>query len=101
MRKHKIGEQTLYGWRKRLGDLDPDPADVKRLRELEARKAKLQRMVAEREMAIDTPKEINRKSGELGRTLGDHHLRRHLALRQRDRPWSSTGPSTGRPPSAT
>src|SRR5690606_18204446 len=34
-RKHKISEQTLYGWRKRFGELDP--ADVKRLRELEAR----------------------------------------------------------------
>jgi len=58
-RKHKISEQTLYGWRKRFGDLDP--ADVKRLRELEAENAKLKRMVAEREMAIDTLKEINRK----------------------------------------
>ena len=58
-RKHKISEQTLYGWRKRFGELDP--ADVKRLRELEAENAKLKRMVAEREMAIDTLKEINRK----------------------------------------
>jgi len=58
-RKHKISEQTLYGWRKRFGDLDP--ADLKRLRELEAENAKLKRMVAEREMAIDTLKEINRK----------------------------------------
>jgi len=58
-RKHKISEQTLYGWRKRFGELDP--ADVKRLRELEVENAKLKRMVAEREMAIDTLKEINRK----------------------------------------
>ncbi len=58
-RRHKISEQTLYGWRKRFGELDP--ADVRRLRELEAENAKLKRMVAEREMAIDTLKEINRK----------------------------------------
>jgi transposase-like protein len=58
-RKHKISEQTLYGWRKRFGELDP--ADVRRLRELEAENAKLKRMVAEREMAIDTLKEINRR----------------------------------------
>ncbi|MBE0705143.1 MAG: transposase, partial [Afipia sp.] len=58
-RKHKISEQTLYVWRKRFGELDP--ADVKRLRELEAENTKLKRMVAEREMAIDTLKEINRK----------------------------------------
>jgi len=58
-RKHKISEQTLYGWRKRFGEMDA--VDVKRLRELEAENAKLKRMVAEREMAIDTLKEINRK----------------------------------------
>ena len=58
-RKHKISEQTLYGWRKRFGEMDP--VDVKRLRELEAENAKLKRMVAEREMAIDTLKEINRR----------------------------------------
>ena len=58
-RKHKVSEQTLYGWRKKYGELEP--TDVKRLRELEAENAKLKRMVAEREMAIDTLKEINRK----------------------------------------
>ena len=58
-RKHKVSEQTLYGWRKRFGEMDP--ADVRRLRELEAENAKLKRMLAEREMAIDTLKEINRK----------------------------------------
>lgn len=62
-RKHKVSEQTLYGWRKRFGEMDP--ADIKRLRGLEAENAKLKRMLAEREMAIDTLKEINRKSGEL------------------------------------
>jgi putative transposase len=34
---------------------------VKRLRELEAENAKLKRMVAEREMSIETLKEINRR----------------------------------------
>ncbi len=38
-----------------------DPTDIKRLRELESENAKLKRMLAEREMAIDTLKEINRK----------------------------------------
>src|SRR5436309_3440131 len=45
-RKHKISEQTIYVWRRRFGKLEP--ADVKRLRELEAENAKLKRMVAER-----------------------------------------------------
>ena len=58
-RRHKVSEQTIYIWRKKFGALDP--ADVKRLRCLEAENAKLKRMVAEREMAIDTLKEINRR----------------------------------------
>ena len=58
-RKHKVSEQTLYTWRKKFGELDP--ADIKRLRELEAENGKLKRMLAEREMAIDTLKEINRR----------------------------------------
>ena len=55
-KKHKISEQTIYVWRRRFGKLEP--ADVKRLRELESENAKLKRMVAEREMAIETLKEI-------------------------------------------
>ncbi len=58
-RKHKISEQTIYVWRRRFGTLQP--ADVKRLRELEAENAKLKRMVAERELSIETLKEINRR----------------------------------------
>jgi transposase-like protein len=58
-RKHKISEQTIYVWRRRFGKLDA--SDVKRLRELETENAKLKRMVAEREMAIETLKEINRR----------------------------------------
>jgi putative transposase len=38
-----------------------EASDVKRLRSLEARNARLKRMLAEREMAIDTLKEINRR----------------------------------------
>ena len=58
-RKHKVSEQTLYMWRKKFGELEP--TDVKRLRSLEAENAKLKRMLAEREMAIDTLKEINHR----------------------------------------
>ena len=45
-------------WRRRFGL--PQPADVKRLREL-AENAKLKWMVADREMSIETLKEINRR----------------------------------------
>ncbi len=55
-RKHKVSEQTIYVWRRRFGTLQP--ADVKRLRELETENAKLKRMVAEREMSIETLKEM-------------------------------------------
>ena len=53
-KKHKISEQTIYGWRQR-------PADLKRLRALETENSKLKRLLAEKEMAIDTLKEINRR----------------------------------------
>lgn len=58
-RKHKISEQTINIWRRKFGALDP--ADVKRLRSLEAENAFLKRMVGEREMAIETLREINRR----------------------------------------
>jgi putative transposase len=58
-RKHKVSEQTLYVWRKKFGVLEA--SDVKRLKTLETENARLKRMLAEREMAIDTLKEINRR----------------------------------------
>ena len=58
-RKHQISEQTIYIWRNRFGVLEA--SDVKKLRSLEAENARLKRMLAEREMAIDTLKEINRR----------------------------------------
>lgn len=58
-RKHKVTEQTIYSWRQKFGAMDP--TDVKRLRQLEAENSKLKRMLAEREMAIETLKEINRR----------------------------------------
>lgn len=58
-KKHKISEQTIYTWRKHFGTLEP--ADVKRLRQLEAENAKLKKLVAERDLEIETMKEINRR----------------------------------------
>lgn len=58
-KKHKISEQTIYVWRRKFGQLEA--ADVKRLRELEAENAKLKRIVADKELAIETLKEINRR----------------------------------------
>lgn len=58
-RKNKVTEQTIYSWRQKFGAMDP--TDIKRLRELETENARLKRMLAERELAIDTLKEINRR----------------------------------------
>ena len=58
-RKHKVSEQTIYTWRRRFGELQP--ADIKRLRQLESENAKLKKLVAERDLEIETMKEINRR----------------------------------------
>jgi transposase-like protein len=58
-KKHKISEQTIYNWRRHFGTLEP--VDVKRLRGLEAENGKLKRILAERDLEIDTLKEINRR----------------------------------------
>ena len=58
-RKHKVSEQTIYTWRRRFGELQP--ADIKRLRQLEVENAKLKKLVAERDLEIETMKEINRR----------------------------------------
>jgi len=58
-KKHKISEQTIYNWRRHFGTLEP--TDIKRLRGLEAENAKLKRILAERDLEIDTLKEINRR----------------------------------------
>jgi len=58
-RRHKISEQTIYNWRRHFAGLQP--ADIKRLRALEGENAKLKKLLAERDLEIDTLKEINRR----------------------------------------
>jgi len=58
-KKHGVSDQTIYAWRKRFGTLEP--ADVKRLRQLEQENGRLKKMVAERDLEIDVLKEITRK----------------------------------------
>lgn len=70
-RKHKVGAQVIYTWRRRFGELQP--ADVKRLRQLEIENAKLKRIVAERYLEIDTMREINRvESWRIHEALSRH-----------------------------
>jgi len=58
-KKHGISDQTIYAWRKRFGALEP--ADVRRLRQLEQENGRLKKMVANRELELDVLKEITRK----------------------------------------
>jgi len=58
-KKHGVSDQTIYAWRKRFGTLEP--ADVKRLRQLEQENGRLKKMVADRDLEIDVLKEITRK----------------------------------------
>jgi putative transposase len=58
-KKHGISDQTIYLWRQRYGTLQAD--DVKRMRGLEQENARLKKMVAERDLAIDVMKEIAAK----------------------------------------
>ena len=51
-KRHGISEQTIYTWRKRFGALQAN--DVKRLRQFEAENARLKKLVAERDLEIDT-----------------------------------------------
>ena len=59
-KKHGVAEQTIYVWRQRFGKLDP--ADVKRLRQLEQENGRLKKIVAERDLEIEVMKEIARKN---------------------------------------
>ena len=58
-KKHGVSSQTIYGWRKHYGTLEP--ADVRRLRQLEQENGRLKKMVADRDLEIDVLKEITRK----------------------------------------
>ena len=58
-RKHRVSDQTIYGWRKRYGALEA--VDVKRLRQLEQENARLKKLVAERDLEIEVMKEIAAK----------------------------------------
>jgi putative transposase len=58
-KRHGISDQTIYAWRKRFGKLEP--ADVRRLRQLEHENLKLKKLVAERDLEIEVMREVARK----------------------------------------
>ena len=58
-KKHGVSDQTIYAWRKRFGTLEP--ADVKRLRQLEQENGRLKKILADRDLELDVLKEISRQ----------------------------------------
>ena len=58
-KKHGVSAQTIYSWRKHFGTLEP--ADIKRLRQLEQENDRLKRLVADRDLELQVLKEITRK----------------------------------------
>jgi putative transposase len=55
-RQQEITEQTFYRWRRKYGGLEV--RDVVRLRELERENKRLKQLVAERDLEIETMKEV-------------------------------------------
>lgn len=58
-KRHGVADVTIYAWRKRFGDMETN--DVRRLKELETENARLKKLLAERDLAIEVMKEINSK----------------------------------------
>jgi putative transposase len=55
-REHAISETTFYRWRQHYGGMTV--AEVHRLKELEKENARLKRLLAERDLEVDTLKEL-------------------------------------------
>ena len=55
-RAHGIPEPTFYRWRRTFGGITV--AEMQRLKELEKENARLQRLLAERDLDVDALKEV-------------------------------------------
>lgn len=58
-KRHGVSEQSIYGWRKRFGEMGTN--EVKNLKALEQENARLKKLLAERDLEIEVMKEISRK----------------------------------------
>ena len=59
-KKHGVSAQTIYAWRKHYGTLEP--ADVKRLRQLEHENGRLKKLVADLTLDKDALQSVIRKN---------------------------------------
>ena len=96
-KQHGVSAQTIYSWRKHFGTLEP--ADVKRLRQLEQENGRLKKMVADRDLEID----VLTANGASTRAACARSQARRVAVGLlptswvSDPPdWSFNTPSTGR-----
>jgi putative transposase len=55
-REHAISETTFYRWRQHYGGMSV--AEIHRLKELEKENSRLKRLLAERDLEVDTLKEL-------------------------------------------
>jgi putative transposase len=58
-KKNKVREQTIHSRRQHFAGLEPN--DVKKMKALEAENAKLEKLLAERDLEIDAMKEVVRR----------------------------------------
>ena len=83
---HKVSVQTFYLWRSRFGSLQEN--EVKRLRKMEKENARLNRLLAERDLELDVVREFLKKvAGAAERrkavgflTAGGLYVRRSCAI---------------------
>jgi putative transposase len=73
-KRHGVSAQTIYGWRKHFGTLEP--ADVKRLRQLEQENDRLKRLVADRDLELQSSRRSPEKNGRRTRAPAAGRLRR-------------------------
>ena len=71
-RKLGISEATFYSWKKKYGGLDP--AELRRLRQLEEENAQLKRIVADLTLDKQMLQDVLKKSSEVPatKTAGEH-----------------------------
>ena len=60
-KRYGMGDEAIYRWKKRFGSFQPD--DVRRLKQLEQKNARLKKLVTERDLEIEVMKEIAAKNG--------------------------------------
>lgn len=58
-KRNGVSEASIYAWQKRFGEMQTD--EIKRFKELEVENARLKKLLAEKDLAIEIMKEINAK----------------------------------------